>query len=935
MNKKTAHVISHTHWDREWYMPYEYHHKLLIELMDTLLETLEKDPEYRSFHLDGQTIMLEDYLQIRPEKKEELKRYIQEGRIHIGPWYILQDEFLTSSEANVRNLQIGHKDAREYGNISKLGYFPDSFGNMGQAPQMLKQAGIDVAVFGRGVKPTGFNNMVSEEAGYESPFSEMVWQSPDGSEVLGVLFANWYCNGMEVPVDPEEAKIYWDKALSSAEKFASTGQLLFMNGCDHQPIQTDLSAALTTARELYPDVDFVHASFDEYVEALQKELPERLQKVHGELRSQRTDGWYTLVNTASSRVYLKQMNAKVQNLLEQVAEPLSTAAYLTGKTYPHHLLEYAWKTLMQNHPHDSICGCSVDEVHREMVTRFEKAQHMTEAIIDDALSGIAGEIDTTKLGSEQETVEISGDVPSRIPFTVFNGTGDERSGVVEITLQLNRRYFSENYPNVLARELREQPIPAGRLVSEDGSEIICTIEDAGVQFGYDLPKDRFRQPYVSRCIKLTFEAEQVPAVGYRSFAFVPNNSVLSLTDAATPVILGADAKVSSDDLSITARSMENEYVRLNIAEDGSIELTNKKTGQVQTGLAVIEDSGDIGNEYMFKKPNGEVPLTTKGSQASIRIVEETPYRVAMEIVHDMQIPASADELLEQEMTGLVGFPARKAGRSDVKVSLPVTLRVSLEKSSRRVDVDATILNQAKDHRVRVLFPTDFTATSHQAESIFECAERPNIPAPEWENPSNDQHMQSYVSMSDGTQGLTIIGNGLNEYEILNERNTIAVTVLRSVGELGDWGVFPTPEAQCLGEQKASFSIVIHEGDVITSGAYKEVTSRNTPWFTKQLPVQEGTLPATHSFLSWNGTGMAFSSLKVSQVSGDVVSRWVNLTGEQQELSLESLTKGTDAYRSNLLEEQLEKVAFLNDNNGLSLPVQKAEIVSIGWKPAKV
>lgn len=134
MTRTTAHLISHTHWDREWYMPYERHHVLLAKLMNELLETLEQDTRYRYFHLDGQTIIIEDYLQVHPERREQLERFIREGRIVIGPWYVLQDEFLTSSEANVRNLLIGHQDAAKYGVISKLGYFPDSFGNIGQAP---------------------------------------------------------------------------------------------------------------------------------------------------------------------------------------------------------------------------------------------------------------------------------------------------------------------------------------------------------------------------------------------------------------------------------------------------------------------------------------------------------------------------------------------------------------------------------------------------------------------------------------------------------------------------------------------------------------------------------------------------------------------------------------------------------------------------------
>jgi alpha-mannosidase len=137
---KVVHVISHSHWDHEWYLPFEKQRLKLVVLVDTLLELFEKDPDFRSFHLDGQTIVLDDYLQIRPERREKIAQLVQEGRLHIGPWYILQDEFLTSSEANIRNLLVGLSDAKTFGGVSRIGYFPDSFGNMGQAPQAAYDA---------------------------------------------------------------------------------------------------------------------------------------------------------------------------------------------------------------------------------------------------------------------------------------------------------------------------------------------------------------------------------------------------------------------------------------------------------------------------------------------------------------------------------------------------------------------------------------------------------------------------------------------------------------------------------------------------------------------------------------------------------------------------------------------------------------------------
>ena len=148
--KTTVHIISHSHWDREWYLPFEKHRVKLIELMDNAMELFEKDERYPNFHLDGQTIVLDElYLDISPgEPRRTEKICAQEGRFHVGPWYILQDEFLTSGEAAVRNLLTGMREAKEFGGLCPVGYFPDAFGNAGQMPQLLKQAGMKAVAFG-------------------------------------------------------------------------------------------------------------------------------------------------------------------------------------------------------------------------------------------------------------------------------------------------------------------------------------------------------------------------------------------------------------------------------------------------------------------------------------------------------------------------------------------------------------------------------------------------------------------------------------------------------------------------------------------------------------------------------------------------------------------------------------------------------------------
>ncbi len=688
-------------------------------------------------------------------------------RLLKGPWFILQDEFLTSSEANVRNLQIGHQMANEYGEVWKVGYFPDSFGNMGQAPQILKKAGIETAVFGRGVKPTGFNNQVSESDTYESPYSEMYWESEDGSSILGILFANWYSNGIHVPVDEKEAKEYWDKKLADAEKFASTPHLLFMNGCDHQPVQTDLSDAIETAKKLYPDVEFVHSNFEQYIEEVRKELKDDLATITGELRSQQTDGWYTLANTASSRIYLKQMNAKCQMLFEKVAEPLAVIAHKEGAKYPHHLFKYGWKLLMENHPHDSICGCSVDDVHREllmenhphdsicgcsvddvhreMYTRFEKAENVAKHIIDEALSYLKGKIDTsvfekinaksipfivtnTSADNRSGVVEMDIEV-FKVPFIVTNTSADNRSGVVEMEVEVFKKYFKEAFFEDIIKELKEMPLPKYKVVNSKGEEMVAKIEELPNSFNFDLPKDKFREPYIAKKIKLTLEVSEIPSFGFEGFALIPE-----------------EAKVNKETMVKSENEIETPFYNVKFNKDGSFDLLDKANNKNWAGLGVFEDCGDIGNEYIYFMPVGEKPITTKGIDAKIKIVEDEPFRATVEVIHTMNIPKKANEVLDQEIQDLVEFKKRKAKRVSEFIEQKITVRYSFEKVNPVIKAKAEFNNQALDHRIRVLFETNLDTPYHYTDSIFEVAKRNTVPDKVWENPCNAQHQQAFLLM---------------------------------------------------------------------------------------------------------------------------------------------------------------------------------------------
>lgn len=899
--KTTAHIISHSHWDREWYMPFEKHRYHLVKLMDTLIDLFEKGEDFKSFHLDGQMIILDDYFQIRPDKKEWIKKLIQEKKLHIGPWYVLQDAFLTSSEANVRNMLYGLQAAKEYGAVSKVGYFPDTFGIYGQAPQMLQQANINTAAFGRGVKPTGFNNMVSDAKSFESPFSELKWESPDGSAVLGVLFANWYSNGNEVPVERETARKYWETKLADAKKYSSTSNLLFMNGCDHQPIQVDVGEAIKVAEELFPDITFVHSNFDDYMEALQKALPEQLQTITGELRNQRTDGWSTLVNTASARIYLKQMNQECQTLLEKVAEPLSVFSFILGHEYPRDYLRYAWKTLMENHPHDSICGCSVDEVHREMVTRFEKVQQVASSIVEEKANEVVSHISTKHSLVDEDM----------IPVVVFNTSGNRRDVVIEKEIELEKVYFSDMPFSEIPAFLGSKDLPDINLVDKSGKVLVCKTQDLGTRFGYELPGDGFRRPYYASIIKLTFLAQSLPGYGYQTYYLKPaKETKWNEQPSINPCV----------------RELENEFVHLFVHENGSYTLTDKQTGKVFKNLGIYENSGDIGNEYMFRKPNGEVPLTTKDLKAEIRVVEDHPVRKIVELVHEWEIPKEADEQFQREKELLVWHKDRLSGRSSENVTIRLTTRIQLDEKAKGPSVKVTIENQAKDHRLRVLFPTNLHTSEHYADSIFEVAKRPNIPEREWDNPSFDHHQQAFVSVTDGIQGMTIANKGLHEYEILEEQQTIAVTILRSTSELGDWGLFPTPEAQCIGTYQAEWMVIPHQGTVVESEAFKAAYDFQVPVIAVQTDIHEGALPTEKEFFTWEGKSLAISSIKLAEERDDVIARWFN-TSEEATLVNAQPSQGINGYKSTIVENVKEPFG----NTKIQEKVKPFEIISLGWQ----
>ncbi|UDM71694.1 alpha-mannosidase [Vagococcus fluvialis] len=875
--KKKVYIISHSHWDREWYMPYEQHHMRLITLIDDLLEQFETNPDFNSFHLDGQTISLDDYLEVRPNKREALQKAITEGKLKIGPFYILQDDFLTSSESNTRNMLVGLEESRKWGAPVKLGYFPDTFGNMGQAPQMMLEGGLDVTAYGRGVKPTGFNNVVINDEKYTSQYSEMWWEGSDKSKVLGILFANWYSNGNEIPAEKEAAIKFWDTKLADAEQFASTNHLLMMNGCDHQPLQKDVTDAIKLANELYPDYEFLHSNFEDYINAVKADLPKDLNTVEGELTSQETDGWYTLANCSSSRIYLKQRNTEVSRQLENITEPLATmAAEITGE-YPHGQLRYAWKLLMQNHPHDSICGCSVDEVHQEMMTRYLKSHEVGKFLANEALETLTNAIDTSKFPEGSK------------PFVVVNTTGQNKTGYVETMIEWKRKPFSEGSPGELFYSLKDEEKPSFNVVDENGNPVEVEVLDVETTFGYDLPKDAFRIPFMATYVKVRLHLDKMAGLSWKGFALIegdaPKFNDLPIYDEAS-------------------QTLENKVIKAVISEDGRLSITDKKNDVTYDNMLTFENVGDIANEYIFKQPKNDTPIFAHEYPYEIEVKTNNSLIAEIILKQTMMIPHAAEELLQEEMKAVLEMRQRNAGRSSELIPFVMETTITLEKNSEQLKFATYYNNQSENHRLRVLFPTGIETDKHYAESIFEVIERPNAVSSSWTNPTNPQHQHSFVNVQDENKGVTVSNFGINEYEILNDQNTIALTILRSTGELGDWGYFPTPEAQCIGENTIEFAVAFHTADD-KFDSFKDGQAFQIPFSVKQTSIHEGELNTTQQFATIESDQFLMTALKRKEHEMDIVLRGFNLSNEtSSSLSIE--VPNYKGIRGTLIEEVSDK-----------------------------
>ncbi len=816
---RNIYVVSHTHWDREWYLPFQLFRLKLVHLVDGMLELLEHDKEFKYFMLDGQTIVLEDYLQMRPEKEAVLRDHIRKGRIVIGPWHILPDMFLVGPEAHIRNLQQGDRTARRFGPKMMIGYMPDSFGHIGQIPQILRGFGIEAASLWRGVD--------------EAP-SEFWWQSPDGSRVLMAFLHEGYGNGADLPADNlEQFARMVDEKGNALSSFSVTSNLLIMYGTDHMEPPRNTASAIAYADKMLPGTHVLHSTLPEYVGAVSAAIKKQniaLSTMVGELRACRRV--HLLPGVLSTRIWIKQRNHASENLLTRWAEPFTAwqemvsgqnSGALTGKSG---LLSQAWHLLMENHPHDSICGCSIDQVHQEMKVRFDQVDQVGEEITRQALDSLAGCVDTQKEfkpGAPLPAAAVVVFNPSSFPrtdcvnaalelpanlaeFEIIDEQGNqvpfqERGlGSHEIiNLDFDTRGLQSAFGNISDGRAAGMTIQDIKVRREGVEVFIETIMAQGGEPNLAVWKHSreqiegfFSDPTINlyhvrarstSAAQVVTTVTNIPAHGYRTFWILPR-----ISEAKPPIRLGLLANILLplarlpfiQKLATRKRyarppyKIENDFFAVEALRDGTLTILDKQTRQIYRGLNRFLDGGDCGDEYNYCPPAADRVVSARLKHASLTL---GPVQQALELELELTAPLTLSLDRKARSQEKVTFVSSQP-LSPLPPAFPASIFIPAWITAPVITGCAFI---SRLHSPPILAPMMDISRWLIAKLVF-----PHLTIVGWSSPGLKFPRRAFSSITDGKSGLTIANRGLTEVEVLKNsagNAEIAVTLLRCIGWL--------------------------------------------------------------------------------------------------------------------------------------------------------
>ena len=929
--EKIIHLISGTHWDREWRHTAEQSKLRLADLMDNIIDILENKPTYQYFCVDGGTIVLEDYFTVRPENRKRVEKLIKEGKMIIVNWYTLPETNTVAPESMIRNLLTGRRMAKEFGGAMKSGYTATSYGQPSQLPQLYQGFGIENAIFYRGTNKH-----------FLTPLFK--WFAPDGSSIYTlrtfdeVTRTNWFFyvhgpavlgkglkdlsykyNKEEKPVhmvdmlsyekafvatkenedyihDQKVLKRSLDYLINQAEPYAIGNNILALNMEDNDEPYRYLPELIGDMNKIYPDYKIKQERMDDYMEVimnLAKEKKYDYATYQGELRNTTfaPDDFNALLGaTHSSRINIKLMNEECENGLINLAEPLTSASYLLGGEYPATNIEHAWHTLLKCHAHDSICGAAVDRAHTDMNYSFSVTKTVAEEVTNRACVSLYQRINT-KDGFEKEDY----------PIVVFNTLPYEREEVIELVIDTPKDAVKMIDNGMGA------PVPAATyfdIVDSNGlvvesKELSSETALVAIEKQTDTKAIKFETIRRHVLVKV-----KVPANGYATYALRMRLANL----AFDPQII--------DNRKLIARSngvMENEYLKVVINPNGTFDLLDKKNNRWMKNQGYYTDAGEVGSAHEHAVTKVNKTFTSIGANADIEMIEgDNTLRGIYRIKLTMNIPAEAS---------LDGHD-----RSTELKPLEIETYLTLTKDAKYLKVKTTVNNQSRDHKLCVHYPTMVNADWCYAESAWDVAKR----TIKWRDHKDNkegfyafQPMQNFVDVSDGKVGYSFLSKGLREYEVEDDENrTLKITLIRTQRAYMTANSKMTVDEthkytgqHCLGTLTYEYGLYPHtglwdEGEVFNAAYTNKVNMKAI----MGVP-SEGELPSTGSFIKIEGGDNAVVSgaFKLAENGKDIIYRIWNNSKEDKDLTITTLFN-LKAVKEVKLDETNEKEITLNNKS---------------------
>ncbi len=899
-------IVSHTHWDREWRYPIWETRFHLQQMMDELIALLEKGV-YSNFLLDGQTVIVDDYLMFRPDMARRIEALVRDGKLSIGPWYTLPDLSVIDAECVVRNLLWGRRRADALGGCMKIGYTTFGWGLPAQFPQILAGFDIRFITISKYLDPRRLEH------------NEFVWRAPDGTEALATIIGeharagfffscyqdilvgrrylgeDWkydfsagrlpfhradppaahrdYCL-LEPPrgLHPELAnRSTVDQCMRNTDGSLMRHTRLMMNGTDSIFPSSIFPKLVETVNQVDPDRQFVQASLAEYVDVLQAELhQEHLQVVQGELR----DGPAAKVsgNALSTRLYIKQMNRRAENALLRNAEPLAVASWLSGQEYPEEFLNKAWNFMLKAHCHDSINGVTLDKTARDTVGRLDQVLDLANGTTNSALRYIVRQMNLV-IQDERETL-----------LVIFNYLPRQRREVAVAYV---------DFPVDWNVDLFEFVNPEGeRLAVQTLNKSIINVpawSDLHRAFPFHVERH-----------EVAFDTGPLAACGYTVLRAVPTRF-----KDRTKVIWHDPVPVRNQ-IAPNSRTLENECVRIQINENGTFDLHDKVNQTVYRGLNYFEDTGDAGDYWVRTEPCRNRTVNSIGSRARIELIENGELRASIAVTVSLHVPD-------------------RDAQDDLSRELDLHYRVTLQAGRPEVEVEVWFENRIPNHRLQVMFPTGLSdAVRIVAETHFATNRKPflikRLEDDAFYLDMQSQPMGRFLDIADRERGLAIISNSLTEYQGCNDQEkTVGLTLLRSVKNEMCAEFRTVAEnadengGQCFGRHRASYTLLAHGADATQALIAQLADRHGTPLVMVQTMANPGPLPGTRfSWFELIGERVRLSTIKRAHDRPSVIVRLYNPTDAEACAELRSAMRLTASWITDLNEERKRELEILND-----------------------